>query len=94
MQVKHVLRQNLDALGPMSYEEKSVLVAFLMLVSFWFFRAPGFMKGWGDVLSDKFAEDHLKEIKISDSTAAVVIIVLLFALPKEVSIQLFIVNQF
>ena len=68
----------------MTYEEKSVSVAFLILVSCWFFRAPGFMTGWGDVLTDKFAKDPTKEIKISDSTAAVVIIALLFALPKEV----------
>jgi sodium-dependent dicarboxylate transporter 2/3/5 len=87
-QVKQILRYHLDELGPMTYEEKSVSVAFLMLVSFWFFRAPGFMTGWGDVLTEKFAEDPSKEIKISDSTAAIVIIALLFSLPKEVIIKI------
>ena len=70
----------------MTYEEKSVSVVFVILVSLWFFRAPGFMTGWGNLLSDKFNTDPLKDITISDSTAAMIIVALLFTLPKEVKI--------
>ena len=86
IRVKQVLRHHLKELGPMTYEEKSVSVVFVMLVSFWFFRAPGFMTGWGNLLSDKFNTDPLKDITISDSTAAMIIVALLFTLPKEVNI--------
>ena len=86
IRVKQVLRHHLKELGPMTYEEKSVSVVFVILVSLWFFRAPGFMTGWGNLLSDKFNSDPLKDITISDSTAAMIIVALLFTLPKEVNI--------
>ena len=70
----------------MTYEEKSVSVVFVILVSLWFFRAPGFMTGWGNLLADKFNSDPSKDITISDSTAAMIIVALLFTLPKEVNI--------
>ena len=71
----------------MTYEEKSVSVVFLMLVSLWFFRAPGFMTGWGDVLSEEYGKNLDTEFKISDGTAAILMISLLFALPKHVRIK-------
>ena len=71
----------------MTYEEKSVSVVFLMLVSLWFFRAPGFMTGWGDVLSEEYGKNLDTEFKISDGTAAILMISLLFALPKQVRIK-------
>ena len=85
LQVKSVLKHHLDELGAASYEEKSVLMVFLMLVSLWFFRSPGFMTGWGDVLSDNYNEkDADKNISISDGTAAILITSILFVLPKKV----------
>ena len=66
----------------MTYEEKSVSFTFLMLVCLWFFRHPGFMEGWGDLLADKY--DINAEFAISDSTSAVVVVGLLFVLPKKV----------
>ena len=85
MQVKKVLKHHLDELGAASYEEKSVLMVFLMLVSLWFFRSPGFMTGWGDVLADNYNEkDADKDIAISDGTAAILITSILFVLPKKV----------
>ena len=86
IRVKQVLRHHLKELGPMTYEEKSVSVVFVILVSLWFFRAPGFMTGWGNLLADKFNSDPSKDITISDSTAAMIIVALLFTLPKEVNI--------
>ena len=85
MQVKKVLKHHLDELGAASYEEKSVLMVFLMLVSLWFFRSPGFMTGWGDLLADNYNEkDAEKDISISDGTAAILITSILFVLPKKV----------
>ena len=84
-QVKKVLKHHLDELGETTYEEKSVLVIFLMLVSLWFFRSPGFMTGWGDALSDSYNnKDADKDIAISDGTAAVLMTSILFVLPKKV----------
>ena len=88
MQVKKVLKHHLDELGTASYEEKSVLMVFLTLVSLWFFRSPGFMTGWGDALSDNYNEkDAEKNITISDGTAAVLMTSILFVLPKKVSVS-------
>ena len=88
LQVKKVLKHHLDELGAASYEEKSVLAVFLMLVSLWFFRSPGFMTGWGDALSDNYNEkDAEKNITISDGTAAVLMTSILFVLPKKVSVS-------
>ena len=44
------------------------------------------MTGWGNLLADKFNSDPSKDITISDSTAAMIIVALLFTLPKEVNI--------
>ena len=88
-QVKKVLKHHLDELGATTYEEKSVLVIFLMLVSLWFFRSPGFMTGWGDALSDNYNnKDADKDIAISDGTAAVLMTSILFVLPKKVFFNL------
>ena len=87
LQVKNVLKHHLDELGEASYEEKSVLVVFLMLVSLWFFRSPGFMTGWGDALSDSYnVKDPDKNLSISDGTAAILITSIFFVLPKKVFI--------
>ena len=86
LQVKEVLRHHLDELGSMSYEEKTVSCVFVTLVLLWFFRAPGFMTGWGDLLSDRYDTGLSEEIVISDSTAAVIVVCLLFVLPKKVEI--------
>jgi sodium-dependent dicarboxylate transporter 2/3/5 len=46
--------QKRDELGPWSFAEVSVLVIFLSLILIWFFRSPGFMTGWGDLLSENY----------------------------------------
>ena len=52
--IKNMLRRKYNDLGPMSFHEKVVLVLFNFLVLLWFFRSPGFVTGWGDVLSYVF----------------------------------------
>ena len=88
LQVKEVLRHHLDELGSMTYEEKSVSVVFIVLIMLWFFRAPGFIGGWGDLIIAKYPydpSDPSEDFTISDSTAAIIVIGLLFVLPKKVS---------
>lgn len=71
---KGVIRQNVKDLGPMSVREILVTVLFVIAVIVWFFRTPGFMKGW-PVLFTK--------LKITDATATSAIIFVLVVLPAD-----------
>ncbi len=67
-------------IGKISYEEKCVLVFFILLVLSWVFR-PGikindfYMPGWSDLFADKTF--------ISDGTTAIFFSVLLFLVPSK-----------
>ena len=51
----------------------------------WFFRSPGFMVGWGDYTEQKYqTQSNGQPLSIADATAAVLVMILLFVLPKEV----------
>lgn len=52
-----VLQEEYRKLGPLSFAEVNVLLCFLLLVSLWFSRDPGFMPGW---LSVAWAEGETK----------------------------------
>ena len=39
--VRQVIKRKCDELGPITYHEASVLVAFLTCMLLWFFRSPG-----------------------------------------------------
>ncbi|KAJ1363140.1 hypothetical protein KIN20_022924 [Parelaphostrongylus tenuis] len=56
------------------YAEKSVACCFLLLLFLWLFRNPGFMKGFGALFPKG---------SYTDSTSAMVVAILLFALPNE-----------
>ncbi|MCB0514724.1 MAG: SLC13 family permease [Chitinophagales bacterium] len=67
-------------LGKPSYEEKSVLIAFIILVLLWFLRADinfGFInvKGW----SNLFAKPNY----INDGTVAILVAIALFVIPTK-----------
>ncbi len=47
--VRRMLKKKYDALGRMSYEEKTILVCFGMLILLWLTRQPEFVHGWGDL---------------------------------------------
>ncbi|XP_023646743.2 Na(+)/citrate cotransporter-like isoform X1 [Paramormyrops kingsleyae] len=73
----NVIRNEHQALGPMSFGELSVLGVFVLLVLLWFTRDPGFMPGWATHLFNSKAE------YVTDATVAVFISVLLFILPAK-----------
>ncbi|ESP05098.1 hypothetical protein LOTGIDRAFT_227796 [Lottia gigantea] len=72
--VKQVIRDQYDALGPITYAQGSVLVLFGILVVCWISRDLGGVGGWGDLFKDGY---------VRDSTPAVLLAVLLFVLPAE-----------
>ncbi|XP_037349781.1 Na(+)/citrate cotransporter isoform X2 [Talpa occidentalis] len=74
-----LLQEEYRKLGPLSFAELNVLLCFLLLVSLWFSRDPGFMPGWLSLLS---AEDE-KTRYISDATVAIFVAILLFIVPSE-----------
>ena len=48
--LRRMVREKYDELGSFSYAEVNVLAAFAVLIVLWFFRSPGFIEGWGDLL--------------------------------------------
>ena len=75
--IKEMLANKQHELGKMDYYESSVLGLFAALVLLWMTRSPGFTKGWGDVLEDRIG------VGVSDSTSAMLVCILLFALPAS-----------
>lgn len=76
LRVGQVLKVKKEMLGTMSFHEKAVLFLFSMVVALWFFRDPKFMPGWAQLF-------HVKGIKINDSTPAMLTVLLLFVIPRE-----------
>ncbi|XP_015994262.1 solute carrier family 13 member 5 isoform X1 [Rousettus aegyptiacus] len=73
-----VLQEEYRKLGPLSFAELNVLLCFLLLVSLWFSRDPGFMPGW---LSVAWAEGETQYA--SDATVAIFVAILLFVVPSQ-----------
>ncbi len=79
--VSSVIDRKYSELGPLSFHEAVVLVVFLLAFSLWFFLSPGFMTGWGDKLESTNAVGE--ETDVDDATPAVLVALLLFALPAR-----------
>lgn len=76
--VYEVLRQEYRKLGPFSFAEVNVLLCFLLLVSLWFSRDPGFMPGWVSLAWDEGETKY-----VSDATVAIFVAILLFVVPSQ-----------
>ena len=48
--LNRMVQKKYEDLGGFSYAEGNVLAAFAVLIVLWFFRSPGFIEGWGDLL--------------------------------------------
>lgn len=70
----NVIRQKYMDLGPISTHEISVAVLFLLAIFGWFFRSPGFITGWAELITT---------LKIKDATPALLVVILLFMLPAK-----------
>ncbi|KAG5317927.1 INDY1 protein, partial [Acromyrmex heyeri] len=69
-----VISQNLKNLGPMTFHEISIALLFMGCIFLWIFRAPGFVRGWSEILTD---------VIIADSMPVVFVCLLMFFIPKE-----------
>jgi len=74
--VNRLLKDEYEKLGPMNFHEFGVLIIFVFVVLLWIFRDPKFMQGWNNVLEDA---------DIGDATAAVLGIILMFLVPKDLT---------
>uniref|UniRef100_A0A1I8AAF6 CitMHS domain-containing protein n=1 Tax=Steinernema glaseri TaxID=37863 RepID=A0A1I8AAF6_9BILA len=68
------LRETKEQLPKMSFAEKAVSACFLLLLTLWVTREPGFVPG----LTSIFPKEYF-----TDATSAIVISIMLFALPTE-----------
>jgi solute carrier family 13 (sodium-dependent dicarboxylate transporter), member 2/3/5 len=77
---KHTFRDQLHEMGPMRYEEKVVLIAFISVAILWIFRLDldlGWIKipGWSGIFP--------KSSFLDDGTVAIFVAVVLFILPSN-----------
>lgn len=69
-----------EKLGPIKFREVGVFIFFIFLVLLWFFRSPGFMRGWQDLLGDYF---KYQDQMVSDATPAFILLILMSLVPGE-----------
>ncbi|VDO32238.1 unnamed protein product [Haemonchus placei] len=72
--VTRLMHKRYDDLPRTSYAEKSVLCCFCVLLALWICREPGFFTGFGSWFPNNC---------YTDATSAMIVAILLFALPSE-----------
>lgn len=70
--IRKVIETKYKELGPVNAHEKFVGLLFLLSVTLFFFRDPGFVTGWPKLLSN---------VKIGDATPAAFVVILFFVVP-------------
>ena len=58
--VMNILAEKYQSLGSITFHEITTLVLFNILVIIWFFRKPGFMPGWAELLQWSKPDGRLK----------------------------------
>ncbi|KAJ8047514.1 Solute carrier family 13 member 3 [Holothuria leucospilota] len=71
---KKVIQTEYDALGPMTFAEKAVLVHFIILIALWLTRDPKFVPGWSVIFTTGF---------VTDTTTVIALCMSLFCFPSE-----------
>ncbi len=79
--VGKVINEKYSELGSVTFHEGSVLALFVVLLSLWFFREPGFMPGWGQFFDATNAIGS--EVDITDGSTAIFVVILLFMFPAH-----------
>lgn len=74
IRARKVIQGQYDALGPMSFAEKAVLVHFVILIALWLTRDPKFVDGWAVIFKSGF---------VTDSTTVIAVCMFLFCFPSE-----------
>ncbi|OXA56239.1 hypothetical protein Fcan01_09879 [Folsomia candida] len=74
--VAKLLMSEYRKLGPMTFHEMGVGFVFFTTVMLWLFRDPRFMPGW---------DEQIEGAEIGDATAAMLGVMLLFIIPKDLS---------
>ncbi|XP_012270744.1 protein I'm not dead yet [Orussus abietinus] len=69
-----MIKKKYKELGPMTWYETNVAVLFIIVVFLWFFRQPGFTRGWPEYITNS---------QVKDSTAAIALVILLFVIPSK-----------
>ncbi len=81
MAVSDAIGRKYAELGTLTFHEMVVLFLFVAAFLLWFFLSPGFMTGWGDKLESENGMGY--ETSVDDATPAILIAVLLFAMPAK-----------
>ncbi|XP_066601410.1 protein I'm not dead yet-like [Prorops nasuta] len=69
-----VIEKKYKELGSITWHESSVAFLFITVVFLWFFRSPGFVKGW---------PTYITKLAVKDSTAAMLMTILFFVIPSK-----------
>ncbi|XP_015118464.1 protein I'm not dead yet [Diachasma alloeum] len=69
-----VIDKRYKELGPITWFESIVGFLFVAVVLLWFFRKPGFIRGW---------PSYITNLPVKDSTAAIGLTILLFIIPSK-----------
>ena len=74
--VTNMLQAEHKKLGSMSFHEGTVALLFFAVIMLWIFRDPRIIKGWGPLFT---------AVEVDDATAAMLIVLLLFIIPRDPS---------
>ncbi|XP_066962442.1 Na(+)/citrate cotransporter-like isoform X2 [Macrobrachium rosenbergii] len=77
--IREFLLSQYRALGPITQHEAIVSTFFVVLVFLWVFRSPGFINGWAHL----FGKSRENKLYIHNASPAVLMVFLLFCIPKS-----------
>ncbi len=86
---RHFFTDRLRALGPPTAAEWRMLAVFVITAALWIFRKPltlggtELLPGWGTLLVDFLTTLGVKPLQIHDSTVAIGMAILMFAIPAK-----------